>query len=65
MDVNDIEKKHDNEALKFIREKLGIPENESLRAEEINAIVEAVKQRPDFPIWEGDPLEEYLSHRNE
>ena len=64
MDINDIETKKDNEALKFIREKLGIPENESLRAEEINAIVEAIKNRSD-PVWTGDPLEEYLSHRNE
>ena len=64
MNVNDIEVKKENDVLKFIHEKLGIPQNETLRAVEINAIVEALKDRSD-PVWTGDPLEEYISHRNE
>lgn len=65
MDIHDIEKKKDNDMLKFIQEKLGIPSVETLSGAEINAIVEAIKQRPDNPIIFGDPLEEYISHRNE
>jgi len=64
MDVRDIELKKENDVLKFIHEKLGVPHNETLRAAEINAIVEALKHRPTDPVWTGDPLDEYLSHRN-
>lgn len=65
MDIHDIEQKKDNDLVKFIHEKLQIPSTETLSGAEINAIVEAIKQRPDNPIIYGDPLEEYISHRNE
>lgn len=65
MDIHDIEQKKDNDLVKFIQEKLNIPSVETLSGAEINAIVEAIKQRPDNPIIFGDPLEEYISHRNE
>lgn len=64
MDVNDIEVKKNNEVLKLIHERLNIPSDETLSAQEINAIVEALKNRTE-PIWTADPLEEYLSHRNQ
>lgn len=65
MDIHDIEHKKDNDLVKFIQEKLNIPSVETLSGAEINAIVEAIKQRPDNPIIFGDPLEEYIAHRNE
>lgn len=65
MDIHDIEVKKDNEALKIILERMGIPSVEFLTAQELNAIVEAIKQRPDNPVIYGDPLEEYIAHRNE
>jgi len=65
MDIHDIEQKKDNDLLKFIQEKLNIPSFETLSGAEVNAIVEAIKRRPDNPIIYGDPLEEYISHRNE
>lgn len=65
MDINDIETKRDNEVLKFIQEKLGIDPSETLKAAEINSIIEAIKKRPDNPVLYGDPLEEYISHRNQ
>lgn len=65
MDIHDIEHKKDNDLVKFIQEKLNIPSVETLSGAEINAIVEAIKQRPDNPVIFGDPLEEYISHRNE
>lgn len=65
MDIHDIEIKKDNEALKIILERMGVPSVEFLTAQELNAIVEAIKQRPDNPVIYGDPLEEYIAHRNE
>jgi len=65
MDINDIEVKRDNEIKKLIIERLGIHESETLSAEEINAIVEALKKRPTDPIWTGDPWEVYVSYRNQ
>lgn len=65
MDIHDIEHKKDNDLVKFIQEKLNIPSVETLSGAEVNAIVEAIKQRPDNPIIYGDPLEEYIAHRNQ
>lgn len=65
MDIHDIEQKKDNDLVKFIHEKLNIPSVETLSGAEVNAIVEAIKKRPDNPIIYGDPLDIYLSHRNQ
>jgi len=65
MDINDIGVKSDNEIIKFIHEKLNLPPSETLSSAEINAIVEAIKRRPDNPIIYGDPLDEYISYRNQ
>ncbi len=65
MNIQDIEIKKDNEIKKQIANYLGIPSYEMLSAAEINAIVEAIKKRPDNPILYGDPLEEYLANRNQ
>ena len=64
MNINDIVKKEDNSNKKRLMELLNIPEKESLRAEEINAIIDAIKNM-NIPLLTGDPLDEYISHRNE
>lgn len=65
MTVNDIEQKFDNQIKEEVLSRLNINRNETLSASEINAIVEAIKQKPTEPIWTGDPWEVYVSYRNQ
>lgn len=65
MDINDIEQKQDNEFLLTIIDRLGIPSVETLKAIEINAIIEAIKKKADNPVIYGDPLDDYISFRNQ
>ena len=65
MDINDIEQKQDNEFLLTIIDRLGISSVETLKAIEINAIIEAIKKKADNPVIYGDPLDDYISFRNQ